>query len=65
MKKRIIITETDDMVEIDKFLIDSNGDIHKTDDIDDQINLHYLFHMAIHQDKRNMINKKKKKKHDS
>ena len=44
MKKKIIITETDDGVEVEQFLIEKNGDVHKDESNENPMDLHRLFH---------------------
>ena len=62
MKRKIIITETDDGVEVEQFLVERNGDVHKTDDTENPMDIHRLFHQAMRQTKMNHMKAKKVKK---
>lgn len=59
--KRIIITETDDGVEVEQFLIDNCGDLHK-DESEHFMDIHHFFHQAIREVKMKHIKAKKEKK---
>ena len=49
MKRRIIITETDGRdLEIEQFVIEQSGDMHKEEFTFAQ-DIHHLFHRAMHQ----------------
>jgi len=61
MKKQIIITEEDGQIEIKKFTSDSKGKFKEVEGFDDIMEMHQIVHRAVSQDKRNMIEKKKKK----
>lgn len=62
MKKQIIITEEDGEIKIEKFLSDSKGKLNKVDQFEDIMEMHWIIHRAVHQDKREIIDKKIKAK---
>ena len=61
MKKQIIITEENGQITIKKFKSDDKGKFKEVEEFDDRMESHRLIRTAIHQDKRNMIEKKKKR----
>lgn len=59
MKRKIIITETDEHdLEIEQFVIDQSGDMHK-EEFAFAHDIHHLFHRAMHQIKTETMKKKR------
>jgi len=61
MKRRIIITETDNGVEVEQFLVERNGDVHKADDTENPMDIHRLFHQAMRETKMKHMKAKRER----
>lgn len=59
MKKQIIITEENGVIEVKKFISDSKGKFQEIKDFDDPIESDRIFRMGIRQNKIDFISKKK------
>ena len=62
MKRKIIITETDDGVEVEQFLVERNGDVHKDESSENPMDLHRLYHQAMRETKMKHMKAKRVKK---